>query len=601
MSLPILHELQDDLKRLMIAGSDLATGDISIKKKIPVLLKMGEKAPVFTRIAQFTKNLVSGKEPTSEHLLELSTLLSSIMYTMGKTGRDGDLVVGETICEFPTDISYLTLKPIIEALTTKGSGRGEIIEQAYHSGKIYDLRLIYPLIAALDDSYPELADFVAEHILPKYGQELLPILQPSFSVKGKKGDGRRLKVMAEILGGEGLPFYYDCIENGSTQVQIAGLEILSQYEQAEEVLLSYTKAKKADVRLVAYKSLAKRESDTAINCLVHALEGKDRNLLIEAAVAGSTDKLRESMLGFAKKLIGEYMESEKSKQGDLLSSLSSIIQCFWHSKSPKVIGFLRDVIEDSKVHSPLARHAALVLLENQAETVEYIESLFMLPGRQELADLSFIASLRSRPKEEVFDRYSIYVKKTRKDIAGTQILETMDGIVFFREDLRQYDDKYYYYEYKHYTDDFFNGPSLIDIEWDERWVELLIDIDEEKLVYRLAKKVTGQKHLDYLMKKLHENPYFSSKRGMGVLTSMIQTNYEDAFTVLVDTLKKTDVNMKSVKYHTHTIIQSLDLFLYISKEYANELAEIADKQIEHEKLKERLLEIVFELRKQEGI
>jgi hypothetical protein len=601
MSLPILDELQADLKRLTIAGSDLANGDISLKKKIPVLLKMGEKVPVFTKIGQFAEKLVSGKEPTSEHLLELSTLLSSVMYTMGKTGRDGDLEVGETTSEFPTEISYLTLKPIIEALTTKGSGRGEIIEQAYHFSKIYDLRLIYPLIAALDDSYPELADFVAEHILPKYGQELLPILQASFSVKGKKGDGRRLKVIAEILGVEGLPFYYDCIENGSTQIQMAGLEILSKYEQAEEVLISYTKAKKADVRLVAYQSLAKRTSDTAINCLLQALEGKDRNLVLEAAVSGSTDKLRESMLGFAKKLLGEYIESEKTKQEDLLSSLSSIIQCFWHSKSKRVIGFLREVIEDSKVHPALARQAALVLFENQAETVEYMESVFMLPGRKELADLSFIASLRSRSKEEVFDRYSKYVKKTRKDIAGSQILETMDVIVFFREDLRQYDDKYYYYEYKHYTDDFFNGPSLIDIEWDERWVELLIDMDEEKLVYRLAKKITGPKHLEYLMKKLHENPYFSSKRGMGVMTSLIQTKYEGAFAVLVDTLKKTDVNMKSVKYHTHTIIQSLGLFLYVSKDYADELAEIADKQIEHEKLKERLLEIVFELRKQEEV
>jgi hypothetical protein len=601
MSLPILNELQDDLKRLTIAGSDLATEDISLKKKIPVLLKMGEKAPVFTRIAQFTENLVTGKEPTSEHLLELSTLLSSIMYTMGKTGRDGDLEVGGTTSEIPTEISYLTLKPIIEALTTKGSGRGEIIEQAYQSGKIYDLRLIYPLIAALDDSYPELADFVAEHILPKYGQEILPIIQASFSVKGKKGDGRRLKVMAEILGVGGLPFYYECIENGSTQVQIAGLEILSQYEQAEEVLLTYTKAKKADVRLVAYHSLGQRESDRAVDCILQALDGKDRNLVLQAVGSGSTDKLREALLGFAKQLLGELIETKKSEQGELLGSLSSVIQCFSHSKSKKIVSFLREVIENKNVHQLPVRQAALVLFENQMESIEYIESYFTLAGRSELADLSFITSLRSRPKEEVYDLYSPYVKKTRKDLAASQILETMDAIVFFRKDLREYDDKYYYFEYKHFTDDFFEGPSLLDIEWDERWVELLIDIDEEKLVYRLAQKITGPKHRDYLKKKLHENPYFSSKRGMGVLTSMIQTKYEDAFAVLVDTLKKTDVNMKSVKYHTHNIIQSLGLFLYVSKDYADELAEIADKQIEQEKLKERLKEIVFELRKQEEV
>jgi hypothetical protein len=599
MSLPILNELLEDLKRLTIAGSDLATGDISLKKKIPVLIKMGEKAPVFTKLAQLTETLVSGKEPTSEHLLELSNLLSMVMYTMGKTGREGDFEVITATSTYPTDLSYLTIKPIIEALTTKGSGRMEIIEHAHQSGKMVDLRLVYHLISALDDSYQEISDYVADEILPVYGPEILPILQASFSVKGKKGDGRKLKVIAHLLGEEGLPFYYDCVEKGSMQVQLAGLEILTAYDQAEDMLISYTKAKKADVRSAAYQSLAKRDSEAAINCLVQALEGKDRNLVIEAAMLGSTDSLREAMLGSARHLIGAYIEAKKSEQDNLLSSLSSMIQCFWHSKSKKVISFLREVIENSKVHPPLARQAALVLLENQAETLEYIETIFKMPGRSGLADLSFIASLRSRSKVEVFDLYSKHVKKTRKDIAGSQILETMDDIVSYRKDLRSYDEKYYYYEYRHYTDEFFSGPNLIDMEWDERWVDVLMDMDEEKLVYRIAKQITGPKHLEYLMKKLDQNPYFSSKRGMGVLTSLVQTRYEDVYSVLVDILKKTDVNMKSVKFHTHNIVHNLGLFLHVPKQYADDLQKVAEQDIEHEKLKERLQEIVFELRKRE--
>jgi hypothetical protein len=599
MSLPILHELQEDLKRLTIAGSDLATGDISLKKKIPGLLKMGEKAPVFTKLAQWTETLVSGKEPTSEHLLELSTLLSMVMYTMGKTGRDGDMETITSKSTYPTELSYLTIKPIIEALTTKGSGRMEVIVQATQSGKMFDLRLIHPLLTALDDSYQEISDYVADTILPMYGRGLLPILQASFSVKGKKGDGRKLKVIAHLVGEEGLPFYYECVENGSTQVQLAGLEILSAYEQAEDMLISYTKAKKADVRSAAYQSLAKRDSEAAIHCLVQALEGKDRNLVIDAARMDSTESLREAMLGFARHLLGVYFEAKKSEQDDLLSLLSSMIQCFWHSKSKKVIQFLREVIENRQMHPPLARQAALILLENQAETLEYIETLFKLPGRSEFADLSFIASLRSRSKEDVFDLYNKYVKKTRKDIAGSQILETMDNIVSFRKDLRTFDEKYYYYEYRHYTDEYFSGPNLIDMEWDERWVEVLVDLDEEKLVYRMAEQITGPKHLDYLLKKLHQNPYFSSKRGMGVLTSLVQTRYEGVYSVLVDILKKTDVNMKSVKFHTHTIMHNLGLFLHIPRQYVDEFQKVAEQEIEHEKLKERLQEIVFELRKRE--
>jgi hypothetical protein len=597
MSLPILNELQEDLKRLTIAGSDLSIGDISLKKKIPVLMKMGEKAPVFNRLAHLTETLVSGKEPTSEHLLELSTLLTSVMYTMGKTGREGEWEKGADMGEYPTELSYSTIKPIIEALTTKGSGRMEIIEQAYQSGKIVDLRLVYPLITALDDSYPEIADFVAEKIFPMYGSELLPVLQASFSMKGKKGDGRKLKVMAQMLGEEGLPFYYDCIENGSPQVQIAGLEILSDYEVAEDMLISYTKAKKSDVRLVVYKALTKRESETAVNCLIHALEGKDRDLIIEAAVAHSTDTLKEAILGFAKGVLGEYLESKKQDKSDLLGSL---IHCFWHSKSKKVASFLRELIDNSVVQPSIARQAIMVLNEMEPETTDYIESIFQLPGRSSLVDISFLISIQIRSKEEVYDLYANYVKKTRKDPVAKEILEVMDRVIFFRADLREYDDKYYRYQYHYYSDDFYENPRIKELEWDERWIELMIELDEEKLVYRLAHKINNKKHLEYLLKKLKENPYFSSNRGMGVMTSLIQTGYEDVFPVLVDTLKKTDVNMNSVKFHTSSIVNNLGLFLHIPKKYVDDLQKIAEHEISHEKLKERLQEIVFDLKNREG-
>src|SRR5207247_2520572 len=62
-----------------------------------------------------------------------------------------------------------TLKPLVEALTTTGSGRFEQVKSAVERGLFNDLRLIAPAIRALDDIYPELADLVAEKILPGYG------------------------------------------------------------------------------------------------------------------------------------------------------------------------------------------------------------------------------------------------------------------------------------------------------------------------------------------------------------------------------------------------------------------------------------------------
>jgi hypothetical protein len=52
------------------------------------------------------------------------------------------------------------LKPLLEALTTVGSGRLEIIRDAYERGAFQDLRLIAPALAALDDTYAEIGDLV---------------------------------------------------------------------------------------------------------------------------------------------------------------------------------------------------------------------------------------------------------------------------------------------------------------------------------------------------------------------------------------------------------------------------------------------------------
>ena len=171
MSLALIQESAKEVRRLAVAGSPLAVGDFRLKKFIAPLEAAGEKVPVFAQVAKSIGEVVNGKEADSAaNLLGLSTLLNAILYTQGQSGANGDyreLEIFPTNCT-STRTPARVLKPLVEALTSTGGGRYEVIKSAVERGAFNDLRLIDPAIQALGDNYPELADLVAEKILPSF-------------------------------------------------------------------------------------------------------------------------------------------------------------------------------------------------------------------------------------------------------------------------------------------------------------------------------------------------------------------------------------------------------------------------------------------------
>src|SRR5881394_185266 len=163
MSLALIQESAKEVRRLAIAGSPLAVGDFRLKKLIAPLEQAGAKVPVFAQVAKAVSELVNGTEADSaSRLLGLSTLLNAILYTQGQTGADGDcreVEIFVTGCSSTTTTARV-LKPLMEALTSAGGGRLEVVQAAVERGLFYDLRLIGPAIRALDDNFPELADLV---------------------------------------------------------------------------------------------------------------------------------------------------------------------------------------------------------------------------------------------------------------------------------------------------------------------------------------------------------------------------------------------------------------------------------------------------------
>src|SRR5262249_17223531 len=188
MSIPILNQTYDEVRRLAIAGSVVAPGDFRLKRLVPQLEQAGQKAPVFAKVGESVSRLIASNEKSSAPaLLELTALINAILYTQGETGFDGELAPIKTIDlgVHKTQTSARVLKPLQEALTTTGSGRLEIIRDAHERGAFHDLRLIAPTLAALDDTYSDIADFVAEKILPLYGQAIFSELEATFDSKGR--------------------------------------------------------------------------------------------------------------------------------------------------------------------------------------------------------------------------------------------------------------------------------------------------------------------------------------------------------------------------------------------------------------------------------
>jgi len=593
--IPVLHELYEETKRLAVAGSDLAAGDPKLHKIAAVLTKMGEKAPVFKQLAQMTELLASDREESAERLLSLSSLLHSVLYTQGTTGDEGEWEdrSEEVTVKADTSLSYRTIEPLLEALTSKGSGRLQVIEQAFQANAYHDLRLVQPLLQALDDSYPDIADFVAHHMLPSLGEAITPLLLGDYDLKGKRSDARRLEVLGEILREKGLELYREALSEGSFQVKIAAISILGEYPDEEDAIMEETKAKKLEVRQAAYEALVKSSSEKAAKVILEGLSSKDNEWLIYTVARSKSPILNEGLFRLVKEAYETYKEGETKESK---RHLSLLLYGLKGKEQENMRGLLQEIAADEQVPSGIARDAATMLLELKDEkNLLFVEQLCANKQRSTLVDLSFQASLQlGRTKEDVFDRYQYYVKKTRRDPVGKVILEELDERIDFVPALKEWDPIYRYYYME-------NSERNSGLEWDQRWLSLFQSLDEEQLVYRLSRSVEEEGHLQYLLAKVKKNPYFSSQRGVSVILSLIQSNYEHTFDVMKDMLIKTDRYADSVKFHISSIVHNLELFAQLSPSYAGELEKVVQAEMKHPKLKDKMLEVVYEMKKREGV
>lgn len=338
MSIALLGQIYEETRRLAIAGSSVAADDFRLKKLIPPLQQAAEKSPVFAKLASGVQQVVdSDQQNAADALLELGTLINAVQYTQGETGVKGELraIESKFMGVAQTQTSARLLKPLLDALTTTGSGRFEIIRDAHERDLMRDMRLVAPALYALDDTYTEIADFVAENILPLYGKAIVSELDRQFNPKGKAGQVRRLLLMHQLDLEVARPHVLQALDEGTKEMRVAAISCLGDSPEDLAFLLEQAKAKTKDVRRVALRSLGRSRASEALAMLRQCIDGKDLELAVPALQASHSPVIVNSLLQAIKLVRDEMLalatskgkDADKKKQGQTVARLLLLLGC----------------------------------------------------------------------------------------------------------------------------------------------------------------------------------------------------------------------------------------------------------------------------------
>lgn len=322
MSIALLYDTQEEVRRLLIAGSDLAAGDFRLKKLLPGLKQAGEAVPIFHRVAAALEKVIE-PEPgrMSENLLELATLVNAVLATQGETGLPGEIRPVETLgVEYPTGASFRALQPVIEALSGKGSGRYEILKAARENRLLSDLRMVQPLIRALGDNYTEVAGLAYE-VLEELGPALAPVLQKSLDFGGGRASARILDLLSGFRGSAGKDLYLEALDKGSLPVKVSALKALKDVPECEDVLFQYASDSKKELREAAYLALAAYSDERAEAILSGALKGKDREIAKAAILQYPTKHLAKLLLAETGQAVAALLDKGWQAYQDLLKKV----------------------------------------------------------------------------------------------------------------------------------------------------------------------------------------------------------------------------------------------------------------------------------------
>lgn len=444
MSLAVLNEVATEMRRLAIAGSVVAPGDFRLKKLIPLLEQAGVQAPVFARIAEHAGAVVASKEAGSAAaLLELAALVNAVLYTQGQTGLPGPLDAIDTAeLKITTQASARKLMPVIDVLRSTGGGRFDVVTEAYENGTFNDLRLVKPSLAALDDGYGEIADFIADKVLPLYGRAILPELRAKFDAKGKAGHARRLKLMHRLDPAGTRETVLKSIEEGLKVVRVAAIECLGVDDLP--LIREFTQDRSGELRAAAYKALAVLDQPDAEQWLIDAINPKQFDDIYQGLRQTRNPRVLGALVAAARQTMTDFRKTKDKNSIDELGPwLKSLLWAIsYHTRHDsgcegllcETVGELSDWYSRNGTKfegRAIAEQVASDLCTGTRTMQDAIANAHrIIPPR--LRHDCVDAAVNSWPPEKVFDVFSLYFTQPAKEGLKRNEIEDAEEAVISR-------------------------------------------------------------------------------------------------------------------------------------------------------------------------
>lgn len=525
MSTALLQELHQEVRRLYIAGSDLAVGDFRLKRLLPQFQQLGERAPIFKRLAEGIASLIEppvGKEQSSaETLQDIGMLLHSVLYTQGSSAPAGQMADMESYpSNLSTKLSYRKLAAVQEALTTTGGGRYEVILQAFEDGMFADLRLLQYAIAALGDPYTEIADLTTDKILPSYGSQVVPHLMKTFQIDGGKLEARKLRVIGTVGGEDVAAFIYEAAQSGSDEVRATAIRLLSAYIQYEESVLDWTKEKKKAIRESAYHTLASYGTDRAVERLHEAFASKDIELASEAAAECAHPQLTAQLVQDLDRDLRAALElaDDKKKLDAAWTRIRYVVRALDEKRCAELYDVYSNFVNRYEEYRPFQWLELLHTVAWYMETENSEDALAHLRKIEDL-DVRFMsyavrASFNLLSPEAMYDHYvesmrNKWKMQTNKEMQRRkkELCSTIEALVLSRE----YVEVPAQWSYSNGMTSLYTiviqPLPLILAAWDERWLDWFIEQNELELVCAFARP--GHERIaKFMLRKLEQHPEF---------------------------------------------------------------------------------------------
>lgn len=507
MSIAVLSQVYAEARRLAVAGSVVAKGDFRLRKLLPPLEQAGAQAPVFAKVAEAARAVVDGPEANSaEALLELTALASAVLYTQGETGLAGPLepIESSSLGGSTLQIPARELKPLLEALSGKGGGRYTPIKEAVDKGHFRDLRLIRPALAAIDDGYADVAELIADKVLPQYGSAVLEELRAKYDPKGTKGHPRRLKLLHQIDAAGARELVKEALDKGSKEVKVAAISCLGAEPEDRDFLIDQAASKTQDVRGAAYEALAKIDHPAAVAVLAKAIQGKDLHLATRAIVDSKNPTLAGVLAAEIRTSVDAFLKlKDKKKASEAGDRLTDLINALPDAKSAELDALLLDLFarraELAKVKGTLYSGTDVVesVVSQMSDGSEKVRRVLVAAHAELEPDQLEQAFEAARPyltPAELYDTFGPYLtalvgtkRKRGKDPAWDKGDAILNGI----------DSDFYVYSWLDpHDDDEDDDDSELDDEpvrerpkpqpYDPRWLDLAVALKHTDAVQALA-------------------------------------------------------------------------------------------------------------------